>query len=310
MFEELNAHPGVYSAVVVQIYWSQLEPSEGTFDDSSLTNALAGIAAYNARYPNTPVVAKLRIFMGLGTPSWVVTATGPVTFTNSDGSSGTTGEFWTPQYDVLWKALQQHLSLEYDNNPMIGEVAVTSCSSLTGEPFILPQSPTDIAALHQAGYTDALGMACLSNAPSDYATWKLTPIDYTFNAFTQTDTGAGVVNTSFPIQVMSVFRAALGSRGVVANHGLQTPLKAEAEPIYTEFQTLNAQANAAGTISPLEFQTYSPTVDWTTTIPFGLTYYPTEIEIWDTTAAGGAAPLSQSQLAGWAMQIKQQYPTL
>ena len=68
-FAELNAHPQVYSAAVIDLYWSQLEPSQGVFDDSALVSALASLAAYNAKYPATPVVAKLRIFMGLGTPA-------------------------------------------------------------------------------------------------------------------------------------------------------------------------------------------------------------------------------------------------
>lgn len=303
-FEELNAHPGVYSAAVIQLYWSQLEPSQGVFDDSSLTSAMASLAAYNTKYPATPVVGKLRIFMGLGTPAWVVSATGAVVVTDSSGNSATVGEFWTPAYAALWQALQQHLASEYDSSPMIGEVAITSCSSLTGEPFILPHNKAAIAVLQQAGYTDAQGMACLTNAPKDFAAWKDTPLDYTFNSFTQTDSGVGVSDTVFPVQEMDAFRAALGTRGVVANHGLQPTLKAAAVPVYAGFQALYTQAAVDGTISPLEFQTYGPTVDWASSIALGLTYHPTEIEIWDTVAAGGAAPLSQTQLAGWATSLK------
>jgi hypothetical protein len=301
-FEELNAHPGVYSAAVIQLYWSQLEPSEGVFDDSTLTSALASLTAYNAKYPTTPVVGKLRIFMGVGTPQWVITATGPVTFTNSSGSE-TVGEFWTPAYRTLWQGLQNHLAAEYDANPAIGEVAITSCSSLTGEPFIVPEGSNAVKTFHAAGYTDALGMACLSGAPADYAAWTLTPLDYTFNAFSAIDTGVNVTNTDFPVALMASFRASLGTRAVVANHGLQTTLSTTAPPIYAEFSALNAQAVAAGSISPLEFQTVSPTVDWPDTITLGLSYHPTEIEIWDTTAAGGQAPLTQEQLAGWAASL-------
>ncbi len=302
-FEELYAHPGVYSAAVIELYWSQLEPAEGVFDDSSLTSALATLAAYNAQYPATPVVGKLRVFMGLGTPAWVITATGSVTASTGSGTA-TIGEFWTPQYQTLWQALQAHLASEYDSSPIIGEVAITSCSSLTGEPFILPHDSATITALHQAGYTDAFGMACLTNAPGDYGAWKQTPLDYSFNAFTATDSGTGVSNTVFPMQEMAAFRAQLGTRGVVANHGLQTTLTPDAIPIYAEFQTLSSQATAAGTISPLELQTYGPTVDWPSTISLGLTYHPTEIEIWDTVTAGGLAPLSQTQLQSWANSLK------
>jgi hypothetical protein len=189
---------------------------------------------------------------------------------------------------------------------MIGEVAITSCSSKTGEPFIIPNGTATIAALQAAGYTDAQMMSCLSGAYGDYAQWKLTPLDYTFNAFSGFDTGHDVENTVFPVQVMDAFRAALGTRGVIANHGLNDPLTTDAMPIYAEFSNLytEAQAQTPPAISPLEFQTYGPTVDWPTVIPYGLTFHPTEIEVWDTTAAGGQAPLTLQQLQSWAASLK------
>ena len=304
-FAELNAHPGVYSAAVVELYWSQLEPSQGVFNDSALTSALASLATYNTNNPTAPVVAKLRIFMGLGTPQWVINATGAVTFTNSSGSA-TIGEFWTPAYRALWQALQQHLASEYDTDSRIAEIAITSCSSLTGEPFVIPDDSTSIPILHAAGYTDALGMACLSGAPADYAAWTHTPLDYTFNPFQGLDTGSDVPNVTFTTTLMASFRASLGTRAVVANHDLVDPLNSGNNGVYGEFTTLYNQAIAAtpATVSPLEFQTLSPTEDWTTAIPLGLTYHPTEIEIWDTTAAGGSAPLTLAQLQSWAAALK------
>lgn len=303
-FEELYAHPGIYSAAVIQLYWSQLEPTQGGFDDNPLTAALAILAQYNASYPATPVVGKLRIFMGVGTPAWVATATGPVTVASSSGQPMTIGEFWTPTYQALWQQLQQHLASEFDGSAAIGEVAITSCSSLTGEPFVLPHTQTDIAALQAAGYTDAQGKACLTSAPQDYAAWKITPLDYTFNSFTEIATGQPVADTSFPVQEMAAFRAALGTRGVVANHGLQPQLTLDQTPIYAEFQTLASEASMMGTVSPLEFQTISPTVDWADAIALGLTYKPTELEIWDTVTAGGQAVISTQQLTTWAADLK------
>ncbi len=304
-FEELNAHPGVYSAAVIELYWSQLEPSQGVFNDSALTSALASLATYNTANPTAPVTGKLRIFMGLGTPQWVINATGAVTFTNSSGTA-TIGEFWTPTYRTYWQALQQHLASEYDTDSRIAEVAITSCSSVTGEPFVIPDDSTSIGILHAAGYTDAQGMACLSGAPADYAAWTHTPLDYTFNPFQGLDTGSDVPNVTFTTALMASFRASLGTRAVVANHDLIDPLNSGNNGVYSEFTTLYNQAIAAtpATVSPLEFQTLSPTEDWTTAIPLGMTYHPTEIEIWDTTAAGGSAPLTLSQLQTWAAELK------
>ncbi len=87
--EEINAHPAVYAGAVINLTWAQLEPSEGTFDDSAIDAALATIAAYNAKYPSTPVVAKLRVFAGQHVPAWVMAAAGgPITIDGTSGSEG------------------------------------------------------------------------------------------------------------------------------------------------------------------------------------------------------------------------------
>ncbi len=148
----------------------------------------------------------------------------------------------------------------------------------------------------------------LSEAPQDYAAWVQTPLDYTINTFIATDSGHGVEDPSFSDQVMDQFRSSLGTRAVVANHGLNAPLSPAAVPIYDNFQTLYSQAIGMNPpqLSPLEFQTDGPTVDWPIVVAYGLTYHPTEIEIWDTTAAGGVANISLSELQSWAASLKGQ----
>lgn len=305
---EANAHPGIYSAAVIELTWSQLEPQPNQFDDSALISALQNVQNYNLKYPATPLVAKLRIFAGINTPAWVLQQVGSVTVTDSKtNTQNTLPDFWTPAYSQLWTALQNHLASEYDSNPLIGEVAISVCSSITAEPFVLPGAVNNIQALLAAGYTDAQMETCLSNAPADYGAWKTTPLDYTFNPLFLAATGQSDLN--FPIQVIQAFRAALGTRAVVANHDLDNPLPNASLPaIYSEFQTLyaNAQAMIPPELSPLEFQTDGPGVDWSMVIPYSIsTYHPTEIEIWNTTAvAGGLANITSSQLLQWAAQLK------
>lgn len=307
---EANAHPGVYVAAVIQATWSQLEPQPGVFDDSVIDDALQNIAAYNAKYPATPLVGKLRIFAGVNTPAWVMQQVGSVTLTDSAGNSATFPDFWTAQYTALWTQLQNHLAAVYDSNPAMGEVAISVCSSITAEPFVLPGDAVSQQALLAAGYSDAQMETCLSNAAQDYAAWKQTPLDYTFNPLYLTQSNpASNAGTAFTVQVMQNFRASLGTRAVVANHDLDIPFVNPADQaIYTEFQTLYAAAQAATppTISPLEFQTAGQSVDFATLIPYAIsTYHPTEIEIWNTVATGdGHAPITQAELQQWAAQMK------
>lgn len=311
--QEANAHPAIYSAAVIELTWSQLEPQPNQFDDSALIAALQNVQNYNLKYPATPLVAKLRIFAGKNTPAWVMQQVGSVVVTDSSTNTQITEpDFWTSAYSQLWTALQNHLASEYDSNPLIGEAAISVCSSITAEPFVLPGAVSNIQALEAAGYTDAQMEACLSNAPNDYAAWKQTPLDYTFNPLYLAATGQNDLN--FTIQVMQQFRAALGTRAVVANHDLDNPLPNASLPtIYAEFQTLNTAAQSATppTISPLEFQSDGQSVNWSSLVPYAITtYQPTEIEIWNTTAvAGGLANITAAELLQWAGQIKAAYPT-
>ncbi len=115
---------------------------------------------------------------------------------------------------------------------------------------------------------------------------------------------------AFSLQVMEQFRQSLGTRAVVANEDLNDPLPNNLGPIYSEFQALYADGQAASppTLSPLEFQVFGPTITWTTVMPFGIsTYHPTEIEVWNSTATnqpGGYADITESELQQWAAEIK------
>jgi len=318
--EEINAHPGIYSGAVINLTWLQLEPSQNVFDDSALDSAIANINAYNSKYPATPVTAKIRVSAGTGTPPWVWNLTGgPITVASS-ACAGLTcvsnasptmqiGAFWQPAYISAWRALQTHLASEYDSNPLIQEVAITSCSSKTAEPFVVDTDFTSLVNMRAFGYSDAAYQDCLLGAQQDYAPWVNTPLDFTFFPFISTDpctTSANACEKSdpdFTIQVMDIFRSSLGTtRGVVANQGLEDPLSSEFNgvllPLYAAFQTLYQQAQKQNppSASPLEFQTSAANVDWDGAVQVGLMYHPTEIEVWDTTAANGPAPIGTTQL--------------
>jgi hypothetical protein len=294
--KEPNSDPNVYVASVIMVTWAQLQPNSGSaLDTSAIEAGLAAIATYNAAYPKHPMVAKLRIFAGVNTPSWAMQLDGgPITST-VNGTTASLPKFWTADYATAWTNLQTMLAAIYDTDPRIGEVAVSGCASHTAEPFIFTTDASLIPSLRTAGYTDAQYQTCLSTMATQYAAWKTTPLDYSFNSFTHLDSGVPVSDTNFPIQVMTAWRASLGTaRGVIANHGLQPTLTADAQPIYAEFQVLGP---------PIEFQTYGPAVDWNATIAYGLTFHPTEIEIWPTTQGGGSAQITLQQLQTWANEV-------
>ncbi len=292
--EEINAHPSVYRAAVINVTWSQLEPAQGVFDNSAIESALATIATYNSMYPSTPVVAKLRVWAGPHVAPWVMqVAGGPIAIAGSRPTLEIAA-FWTPAYKSAWQGLQAHIAASYDADPRIAETTVNSCASRTDEPFIASLDATSLANMRRYGFSDAAYQGCLANAAADYRAWRLTPIDFTFNPYRDSDGPKLVQDPGFTISVMQAWRSALGARAVIANHGLQPAITPAAQPIYDEFTTLGR---------PIELQGYAPTIDWNASIATALSYDPTEIEIWQTVAAGGNASISESQLQMWAGEL-------
>ena len=58
--EVAASSPGL-TGTVVDVSWSQLEPSPGTFDFSTLDADLAAVSAYNGAHPGATLGVKLRV---------------------------------------------------------------------------------------------------------------------------------------------------------------------------------------------------------------------------------------------------------
>jgi hypothetical protein len=291
---EANTHPGVYAGAVILATWRDLEPSPGHYDFSSIDTGLANIRAYNAQYPRTPIVGKLRVFAGPLAPEWAKQLDGGPVQINEHNRSFPVGHFWSAQYDAAWRKLQTALAARYDTNPLMEEVAISSCASSTAEPFVIPLTPANIPALEQAGYSDAAMEHCLMGAIDDYAPWTHVALDYTLNAFRDSDGGRARPDPGFTEQVMEAFRARLGQRAVLANHGLQEEMKPAVRSVIEDMQRLGP---------PIEFQTISPSVDWPGAVREGEQVGMTELEIWDSREAGGPAGVDMGELRQWRGEL-------
>jgi hypothetical protein len=312
----VNGFPGVFGGIVINTTWALLQPSQtGALDFSTLDDALAQVRAYNAANPSAPLTVKLRVYHGSNAPDWAKAIDGgPVTIQRNpqgcpapDGGVGncpmTVGKFWTSDYISAWRALQAQLAARYDGEPLIHAVAVTSCGSQTDEPFVPTVDPLSRDALSAAGYTDGAQMACLSGAATDYAAWKYTLVDYTFNTFGSEqaldagpriteDAGAG-----FTVGVMAACRTALGSRCVLDNHALTNPLRTADLPIYDAIHAMGGPAN---------FQTDGPKnmhCEWAGTIAQGVALGAGAIEVWPEKIFDGFTTLTASQVASLASEF-------
>src|SRR5580698_8385561 len=158
---EPNAHPGIYAAAVIMAKWSQLQPTPRALDTTAIDTGLAAIRRYNAAHPRTKLAAKLRIFAGPSAPAWAKSLGGAPVPIMLDGAQVQVGRFWTAPYRDAWRELQQSLAARYDTDPLVGEVAASSCSVATAEPFGVHVFLDSAAAFRAAGFSDAVHRACL-----------------------------------------------------------------------------------------------------------------------------------------------------
>jgi hypothetical protein len=297
---DLTPFPGQFGGIVINAAWNQLAPTaDGPLDFSSIDAALADVRAYNANNPTAPIGVKLRVYAGDTAPDWAKAIDGgPVTiYRNQAGCSTyptpcpiTVGKYWTAEFIAAWRSLQASLAARYDDEPLIRQVAVTSCAPQTDEPFV-PSAETDAKSnLSDAGYTDEAEKACLSGAIDDYAGWTRTLIDYTFNPFYKI---GGGTDTDFTISVMEACRSAVGARCVLDNHALGWPLADTdpLKPVYDELQSLGG---------PINFQTQAPKgmqCQWTATVALGVSVGARAIEIWPQAMFDGFDSLTTDNIA-------------
>ena len=317
--DNVNLFPSVFGGIVINATWSALQPSQnGPLDFSSVDDALAQVRAYNAANPSAALGVKLRVYHGISAPDWAKTiGGGPVTIQrnpqgcNSDAAGACSlvvGKFWTTDYIAAWRAFQTHLAAKYDGEPLIRQVAVTSCASQTDEPFVPTVDVASREVLSAAGYTDEAQMACLSGAVDDFAAWKDTLIDFTFNVFgTEAAQDAGPRITAdagagFALGVMAACRSSLGSRCVLDNHALSVPLRASDQPIYEAIQAMGG---------PTNFQTDAPKgihCEWAATIAEGVALGAEAIEVWPETKYAGFDSLMAPQVASLAAEFTKPIP--
>lgn len=268
------------SGIVVNDTWEHMQPSDGlTINTSSIDAALAAIAAYNAK-PGRHLGVRLRIWAGIDAPLWAKNIGGaPIRICDQDlvpastpsptitpcPSVGirTVGRFWSNAYETAWRTFVSELAKTYDADARVREFSLSSCSSLTAEPFVQPEDTYSRAHLMTARYSDAKYRACLLNAVKlDYEPyWHQTPVDFSFNPFREID-GKPATDLAFTETAIDECRAVAGSRCILLNETMakftpppapnpsQTPTTAQ-----SYYEMWNYMKRQGGSIT---FQTSAP----------------------------------------------------
>lgn len=290
--EYIFAKPGVLDGVVLNFTWAQLEPQPNALTTEVIDQALKQVRSYNKRYPKTPLGVRLRIYAGPNAPKWVKKLGGSPVEIQYRGINLTIGRFWSTSYNRAWRNFQKQLAEKYDTDLLINEVAMTSCSSITSEPFVFAGGEKSLKSMHKAGLSDGKYRKCLMQAPEDYKDWQHTSIEYAFNSFRLSDSGVPNQASTVMVKTMNMWRKKLGSRGIVSNHKLQSPTPRELTPIYSAIRKVGP---------PIEFQLNAPKgLDWDATIRYGVSLGASAIEIWPETFT----QIPSQKLKQWSRSIK------
>src|SRR5215831_3695788 len=67
--DELSPYAASFSEVVLNVTWAALEPTQGTFDFSSVTSAILAVEDFNTSH-GTNLGIKLRVYGGYKAPDW------------------------------------------------------------------------------------------------------------------------------------------------------------------------------------------------------------------------------------------------
>jgi len=304
---DVAPYGSAFTAVVINASWDQLQPEPGALDTSVVDQSIAEITTYNAQHPADSLALKLRVFAGFAAPAWAKRLDGPPVTIDQPTGAGTLGRWWDPKYRAAWADLQQQLAARYDGNPLLLEVAVSSCATLTAEPMIMPAGPAAAQQLLAAGWTNRAETDCLNGAFDDYAVWHRTAIDFAFNPFT-TISPSGQRGVSTTVTDMLMTRcaesaAAGGPRCVLDNHGLSpdAATTARSAPVYAQ---IDALWNTHPTSTWVTFQTDGPATDICGSLSVAVAHHAPSVELWPPSAAlPGFAAESSAALESWSHDL-------
>ncbi|MDQ6697816.1 MAG: beta-galactosidase [Actinomycetota bacterium] len=295
------AHSPAFGGIVVNQTWSQLEPNQGTFDFTTLDASLARVASYNAQHGDAPLGVRLRVFAAYAAPGWAKTLDGtPITVPANlpSNTGGTLGQWWKPNYRAAWAVLQQALASRYDTNPVLRDVAVSSCSSLTAEPFVIGAVVVPLASAD--GWTPAAQQACLDGAIADYASWAHTAIYYPANPLDG--------DSSISDEVMQRCAHSVASGGpwcIVANNALSpgSATTGRSAPVYAEMNTLWAESPST---TPIALQMNGPdNATYCAAIGVAVSHHAQSVEVWPAAGAqAGYTTVPTSTLLAWSNALR------
>jgi hypothetical protein len=296
----ITPYAGAFGGIVINEGWAQLEPSAGHERWQDLDTSLSAVKAWNIAHPTAQVGVKFRIFGGNTAPDWAKSLGGSPITVVTKGISHTYGRWWTNPYAKAWSSFQHALAARYDDNPLVRAVSVSSCATLTGEPFVMNMTRQAIQVMQAAGWTPQAQQRCLNGALADYSGWVHTPVTFAFNPYRTVTNGIATADPSLTIQIMRACaqsRTHDGPECVLGNNALSdTAVTGRSGAIYSEIDAL--WRDMPGHVG-VYFQTVGAGVDCAS-VALGITHHATSVEVWPPHLHyDGFAAVPRSTLRQW-----------
>jgi hypothetical protein len=298
---DVAAQSSAFGGVVVNQTWAQLEPTQGTFDFSTLDASLAAVTAYNAQHVSTPIGVRLRVFAAFVAPEWAKSLDGtPITVPAHlpSNTGGTLGQWWKSGYRSAWASLQKALAARYDSNPVLREVAVSSCTTLTAEPFVM--APATIALATADGWTTAAQRSCLDGAFKDYGPWTRTAIYYPMNPL------SGSMTVTDEVMQRCAWSSTSGGPSCILANNTLNPVSATTGRSASVYAQMDSIWTAAPTITPIAFQMNSPdNATYCADIAVAVAHHARSVELWPSTGSQpGFTSVPHATLVAWDNAVR------
>src|SRR5260370_871653 len=130
---DLTGFKGLFSEMVLNVTWAQLQAVEGgPLTTSAIDGAISQVTAYNAAN-GTDLGIKLRVWGGFTAPDWAKNIDGPPITVDGRGTVNWSiftpeqiGRFWSADYIDAWTGFQNQLARLYDSNRVIRGISNTT----------------------------------------------------------------------------------------------------------------------------------------------------------------------------------------
>ncbi|HVT75934.1 MAG TPA: hypothetical protein VHD87_02810 [Acidimicrobiales bacterium] len=234
---------------VVKVNWADLQPT--SFGPIAANNAIdKAITAVRTTPGASHLRLKLRVLGGIYAPAWAKQQGGAPVNVYKGKHVFTMGRFWTADYGTAYADLQNKLAARYDAVPEIVETVMGRCTILTDEPFLRADRKDTRTrdALLAAGFSVDADTTCLHDETAAHAVWQQTRSALTADPYDRlSPDGTYTPDVNFTQRVMVDCRNALGSRCVLENDALSSPL------LGGQYPTLYGDIEALG--PPIAYQT-------------------------------------------------------